>query len=516
MILVFGAVAIVGQLLFAFGVMGQSWSMMHLGRFLLGVGGDTLKISNYALLPEWFSPVDLGLANGIVSLSRLGSMLTFVISPNLIARFSFSTTLSPNFILAFLAVIGLVALQYFQYRVTQQIANNEIQSYELVSNPVVRQNSGDREERGEANAGGAQGENDEGDEDDDDEDEEDTSISEIDTILNSINDEETDDERNGGKKNKNNRHHQNARSRNTLRSSNSRDTIGGSSTSSTRSKSTSSSSSAAFSWSNIGKLELKFWMLALSYCLIVISFGPFQNISFTILLERDYFKPIPSSCTLTRTNACQGENNPPLATCPTDTNYQLPLPASYASYNPLTAANVDCTNSVWNEGCTEAYCHRLNHAESYTAFIIAIQFFVYLFTAGPFQRVADDAMARLAWLGNAVVILFLTHLFIATTSAPAWLIMVGQGLATTTFNLTFWSLLGFTVDRKIYGTAFGVLQSLQHIVYAVMPLILAQLYNSSGQRYLPQVEYVFVVASLLALLPLSALYLFRNALNMQL
>lgn len=493
---------------------------MSVGRFFLGFGGETLKISNFALLPEWFNPIDLGLSNGIVALSRLGSLLTFLISPNLIARWSFSITLLPIVIFALLALIALIALQYFQYRVGQQIANNEIQAYELISNPISRQSSGDREERGVSEA-----ENDDDLEDDDDDEEEETSISEIDTILNTINDEETDDEGGKHRQTKKKGGSQNTRNRNTImRSSNSHDQLTSprsrSSTPTTTSSSSSSSSyssSSAFGFSNILKLELKFWLLALSYSLIIISFGPFQNLSFSILLERDTFKPIPSTCTLARTNACQSDSNPPSSlTCPKGKEYQLPLPGYYESYNPLLASDVDCSLPSWKDVCTEKYCDRFNHAEIKTSFMIIIQFFVYLFAAGPFQRVADDAMARLIWLGNAILLLFFTHLFFAVTVIPAWILMIGQGLATTLFNLTFWSLLGYTVDRKVYGTAFGILQSLQHIVYTIVPLILADVYHQSGDRYIPQVEYVFVVATVLALLPLFALYLFRNALNMQL
>jgi hypothetical protein len=44
---------------------------------------------------------------------------------------------------------------------------------------------------------------------------------------------------------------------------------------------------------------------------------PFNNISSSLLLERDYFVAPPSGCALTQPNLCQNDQyNPPTSECP--------------------------------------------------------------------------------------------------------------------------------------------------------------------------------------------------------
>ena len=83
---------------------------------------------------------------------------------------------------------------------------------------------------------------------------------------------------------------------------------------------------------------------------------PFNNISSSLLLERDFFKAPPDDCTLTIQNQCESSANPPF-NCPSSRRYQPPLPINITTngkyYSELKSSDIDCGDDAWADGCAK-------------------------------------------------------------------------------------------------------------------------------------------------------------------
>lgn len=470
--------------MFTIGVTQQSWLFMDLGRFFLGFGGESFKVANYALLPDWFTSNELAFVNAIASLSRFGNVLVNIISPNLATRFSLLVALLPGCILCFFALTSVLLLQYLNFRVENQNDGHSVaKEYELVRNPL------NSHEENEA----------------DDDDDDDIEIPEIDTILDSIIDEESDAEEEiflySSNDSPSNKNRKNSKKRKAM-------PIAGLTNKNTDTPPTSLLSSFINMFT---QFDSTYFLLVACTCCIYACMGPFNNIASTVLLERDFFKPIPSSCQLDYPHQCQSEYNSPMnTTCPSSSNYQLPLPLNYSTYSPLLRSDIDCTAEMWKTGCTEAYCHRLNNAVRETSIIMSIPFILFAITAVPLGKLIDKVGHRLEIVIIGILIFLLTHLLLATTDINAIILMIGQGLGNVLFITTYWPLLPLIVDKKVYGVAYGLAMSLQNGTYIIMPIILAKVYNASNDRYIPNVEYCFVIASILGLIPVLIIYTFKS------
>ena len=53
-LLIFASLIAVGQVIFSFGLSTKSWACMFIGRFVFGLGGESLTVANSALLADWF------------------------------------------------------------------------------------------------------------------------------------------------------------------------------------------------------------------------------------------------------------------------------------------------------------------------------------------------------------------------------------------------------------------------------------------------------------------------------
>ena len=53
------------------------------------------------------------------------------------------------------------------------------------------------------------------------------------------------------------------------------------------------------------------------------------------------------------------------------------------------------------------------------------------------------------------------------------------------------------MKEESVGTAFGAIVAIQNIGLALFPLIIAAVYTASDNKYIPNVEYFFVVCAVL-------------------
>ncbi|KNC73916.1 hypothetical protein SARC_13525, partial [Sphaeroforma arctica JP610] len=80
----FCALITIGQLLFAIGVQSKVFWVCLLGRFVFGLGGESLTVSQNAFTVRWFDGPYLSLCFAVVlCFSRLGSSVNFIVTPML-------------------------------------------------------------------------------------------------------------------------------------------------------------------------------------------------------------------------------------------------------------------------------------------------------------------------------------------------------------------------------------------------------------------------------------------------
>ena len=89
-------------------------------------------------------------------------------------------------------------------------------------------------------------------------------------------------------------------------------------------------------------------------------------------------------------------------------------------------------------------------------------------------------------------ILILVHTLMAVSSVSPIGPMVGQGIAYSAFAAVIWPSVPIVVQMKLIGLGYGVITSVQNGGLAFFPLIVAAIYESSGDQYIPKVEFFFV------------------------
>ncbi|KAJ3410766.1 hypothetical protein HDV05_003268 [Chytridiales sp. JEL 0842] len=74
----------VGQLCFSLGISLKTYWIMHFGRVLFGIGGESLQVAQSRITTKWFKGKELAFALGVnLSVARLGTVLTDFVSPYL-------------------------------------------------------------------------------------------------------------------------------------------------------------------------------------------------------------------------------------------------------------------------------------------------------------------------------------------------------------------------------------------------------------------------------------------------
>ncbi|KAJ9050469.1 hypothetical protein DSO57_1014127 [Entomophthora muscae] len=84
MLLLFSLLVVLGQYLVASGLESQNFILMVAGRVLLGIGGESIGISQAQITCRWFPETWLNLALSInLGVARFGSVLSYILSPYL-------------------------------------------------------------------------------------------------------------------------------------------------------------------------------------------------------------------------------------------------------------------------------------------------------------------------------------------------------------------------------------------------------------------------------------------------
>jgi len=220
---------------------------------------------------------------------------------------------------------------------------------------------------------------------------------------------------------------------------------------------------------------------------------PFNNVSSSFLLERDYFIQPSASCQLENPLLCQSSANQPV-NCPSRSParwYKPPLPSNYTAQ---IISNIDCALEEYYSvnTCTYYYCEALLAAEKQAGVIMSIP---YLISAGisPMVGFAVDQFGCRAIVATlSPVALIIVHTLLGYTKCNPIPPLVGQGLAYTGFASVLWPSIPLVIEEKYIGFAFGVLTSVLNIGSAVVPILVAIIFTNSNNKYIPHVEILFI------------------------
>ena len=93
----------------------------------------------------------------------------------------------------------------------------------------------------------------------------------------------------------------------------------------------------------------------------------------------------------------------------------------------------------------------------------------------------------------APLVLLIVHTLLGYSNVNPIGPLVGQGLSYSGFAAVLWPSIPLVVEPKYIGLGYGFVTAIQNIGLACFPLIIAQIYDSSNQHYIPNVELFFMM-----------------------
>lgn len=507
--LVFAGLTLFGQILFAIGATHKSWNMMLLGRTVYGFGGENISVATSTLTSKWFQGKELALSFGInLAVSRMGSVVNNLISPKLANQKGTPMAIWFGVLMNSISVVCAVVICVLTKRgerererdrqlvplaadsLTDPLLENDEARNEDSRNRTCTRSLDSDEERDIIH-------NDEHD-DNQDRDEQECRPDSEDVHI-SANDQLDD-----------------------------LDFIQSdvSTVVATNVNVNESVSSSFTCLHHVRKFSTMFWLLSASCIVVYGCVLPFNNIASGILLERNYFTKPSSGCELKYPDQCTSgslapsDGNPALDSsgnvCSTKEHSQPLLPTSIHinvddgekekirnyhwdndsyDFDSLSENDVDCGDAFWKDDCTKEFCDAQGRATEISGRIMSIPYILSA-TLSPFcGHIVDKIGLRAIIASMASLILICVHLSLALTDISPVLPLIGQGLAYTCYAAVIWPSVPLTVVEDSIGTAFGAITAIQNFGLALFPLIIAGIYTTSGETYIPNVEYFFVACA---------------------
>lgn len=269
--------------------------------------------------------------------------------------------------------------------------------------------------------------------------------------------------------------------------------------------------------------SLSLWLLCAS-CLLQYSITrSFIQIAPGLLLERNLFVKPHQDCMLQHPDQCSsGElaasnvnpsSDPNGETCPVGAKYAPIIPHSLnvTSGNPawneqqyvfpfLEAPDVDCTDDFWAEACTRNYCDKQETAIQKAGILSAFPFIVVVLTTFVMGRFGvDRAGLRTEMIAFAPALLTAAHAIFAFQRGSPIVPLLLMGFGYSMVVSALWPSVSLVVPATVLGTAIGLMTCVQNVGLSLFPLVVAAIYNNSKQQYLTVVEIFFLCCSVLAI-----------------
>jgi MFS family permease len=127
-LLLFVCLVALGSAIFYFGVLGVNYPVMLLGRFVFGLGNESLSVAQQAFVAKYFrGKWGMALAFGIViSFSRVGSSFNFLFSPRIAKAVNVETAVLVGVFACLLSVVSAILLILLDlYSESKQLVSKE-------------------------------------------------------------------------------------------------------------------------------------------------------------------------------------------------------------------------------------------------------------------------------------------------------------------------------------------------------------------------------------------------------
>ena len=154
---------------------------------------------------------------------------------------------------------------------------------------------------------------------------------------------------------------------------------------------------------------------------------------------------------------------------------------------------MQCTDNVWSDDCTVTFCDRRSDAIIDANTVMSIPYFMAAVLFPVFGQLVDWYGYRATGLVVAPIILVLVHSLLGFTRVNPIPLMIGQGLAYSIMASALWPAIPLVVNPDNVGLAYGVAFSMQNVGLTIIPLIMAAIYTSSNEKYIPNVE-IFLIS----------------------
>ncbi|ETV85121.1 hypothetical protein, variant 1 [Aphanomyces astaci] len=277
----------------------------------------------------------------------------------------------------------------------------------------------------------------------------------------------------------------------------------------------------------LASFSASFWLIAISYVSFYAVIGPFNNVASSVLLERDYFQQPPPLCQrcgigyYNRSFDCDAvsphcPNVPPFA-------WPLPLLSQNCSITSpfdqfqcskappyILDQDINCDDVAWREGpFTHRYCATKSQAAESATQAMSVMPLIVAVVAPLSGSVVDAVGLRPMLALAAEFLLVAAHVALAYTTVSAYKVLAALGVGACLFSSTMWPCIPYVVDPSVVGTAFGAITAFSNCGLAIVPLVVAAVFNAYD-AYIPHVEVVFIASAAWTL----ALGVALNALDM--
>mmetsp|Transcript_2453 Transcript_2453/g.3398 ORF Transcript_2453/g.3398 Transcript_2453/m.3398 type:complete len:667 (-) Transcript_2453:2357-4357(-) len=457
----FSILLLLGQIMFALGVNFRSWALMLIGRTVYGLGQENIAIAQSVILADWFvGSRALSLAFGVsLSISRLGSVLNNFITP-VVANDVDTASAAWIGVMANALSVCLSVVVALLDRSAEDACNEKNL---FAKNRIDKMLS----EFDEDNA----------------------------QIVNKNGkDEWNDPDRLPELSFEAARHLQRIIDRNSVQ------------------------------YNDIFRLGQLFWYLCFSCSVVYGCILPFNNVAQGILLERDYFRIPSSECVLKYPTECSTgslanpNGNPPIDLYESDgivcvgDNIAPVLPSSieyvdledesydYSNYkfDPLDIYDVNCNDNFWRSGCSRDFCEAQFQATEKASRIMSIPYIVSAIMSPFLGHVVDQIGYRSILITLSPVLLVIVHTILGFSSMSPIFPLILQGIAFSIFAAVIWPSVPLCVEQRYVGIAFGLMSAFQNVGLTLFPIFVADLHQTGADRYIPDVEILFIILALKA------------------
>ena len=318
---------VIGQCVFAIGVQCKSWVCMLVGRTIFGMGGESLYTAKSVLVSTWFPDGQIALAFGIgMSLGRLGTVIANITSPAMANGVDLSFAIWVGFGISIIVFLASLAIGRIDCQMEQKL--RKAQAHKQLSKalleddglqPIMLGSSKNDDTAAPIVATPEAAKDNLG-------------ILDTTTVATSTSLLNDDDDCFGTSSN-----------RPRLDSFSSEVSL----------QIEHSHSTGMVNIRDILKFSTLFWAITASSFFVYGSVFPFNFVSSGILLERDYFKDPPDTCSLRFENQCTGGTLAPAVGNPSTDENGDECPGSNDAPVLPSSLNINKNNTEWNDDWEE-------------------------------------------------------------------------------------------------------------------------------------------------------------------